>query len=269
MRRVLVVGTVPPAGDIRAANLGRVAAAHLGLGDNVEIVSPNPGSVAHRIERLEGLRLPLRLLWASQRFDVLVLRIEHHLPFRTDEGRIRRDLILLLLGLAARRFEEVTLRLDSPMPLPGGPGGRATKALWSRASVVVESERDRELVVAVPFLDPARVEIEPPGDDERSAPLAPWPAPSTPQLRDAVLDALRSRARAVRRLTRASEDASDGFGPSKRARRARVVEQGDLRLDLQAVFEAAADGAFRAPARRFVAHRVLRAWLGRIRARLG
>lgn len=255
MSRVLVVGTVPPAGDVRARALADVAVARLSVGDEVEIVSPDLRSVAHTTARLSGLRLPLRLFADARRFDAVVLRVEHRLPFTGREGRLGRAAVLLLLGLALRRYDQVTLRLDSPIPIPGGSGGRATKALWSQAKVVVESELDRDLILAVPWLDEDRVEVVPPGGGTGLEVRPPWPEPGVADLRSAVLDVVRVRARAARRLGRSSEE---DFDP---------VEVADARLDLSAAFEAASQPTVR-PRLGLAARRALRGARHRVRRRL-
>ena len=199
--RVLVVGTVPPPGGERALALAKVAAARLAAGDAVEIWSPDTRSAAHDVGSLTGLRLPVRLAVASRRCDAVVLRIEPGLPFRSDESRLARAVLLALLGRVLQRFEDVTVHLDSPIAIPWGVGGRPSRDLWSKARVVVESDDDRDLLLAVPWIDEGRIEVAAPDDAvvERERAVA-WPGPDTADLRGAVVAAVRARARAARRL---------------------------------------------------------------------
>ena len=255
MSRVLVVGTVPPAGDVRARALAGVAVARLSVGDEVEILAPDLRSVAHRTARLTGRRLPFRLRARAGPVAAVVRGVAHRPPSAGPEGRLGRAPLPPLLGLALRRYDEVTLRLDSPIPIPGGCGGRASKALWSRAKVVVESELDRDLIRAVPWMDADRVEVVPPGDDTGLAVRPQWPEPSVPDLRAAVLDVVRVRARAARRLERSEQD----FDP---------VEVVDASLDLAAAFEAASQPAIR-PSLGLATRWTLRGVCRRIGSRLG
>ena len=143
--RVLVVGTLPPPGGASARELAAVAARRQADGDDVELLSPDPSSAVHRSRRLDGLFLACQLAWLSRRFDAVVLRVEDDLPCRRDMGRATRAAVLGALGFAVSRYGEVTLRLDSPVPLPGGVGGRAARRqLWAAADeIVVRSAADR------------------------------------------------------------------------------------------------------------------------------
>jgi len=211
-----VVGTVPPPGGERARALGQIAAGLVAAGDTVEIVSPDPRSAAHVTGALSGLGLVRRLTQASRRFDGLVLRLEPDLPFRGDESRLVRAGLLFGLGLAVRRFERVTLYLDSPIPIPHGVGGRASRDLWARAHVVVQTDQDRDAILAVPSVEAARIELVPPvqpTDRDRSP---EWPGPDAPSLRSRVLEVVRARAEATRAIEQAGVGLQRATEPASR-----------------------------------------------------
>ena len=143
--RTLIVGTTPPPGGQAARELAAIAAARTLAGDQVEVLSPDPRSAAHHTGNLGSVLLPFRLALLAPRFDALVVRIEPGLPFGSTAGRLLRGVTLMSLGWVVGMFDEVTLRLDSPIALPGGVGGRATSDLWRRATViVVANEHDRQ-----------------------------------------------------------------------------------------------------------------------------
>ena len=192
--RVLVVGTLPPPGGASARELAAVAARRQADGDEVELLSPDPSSAVHRSRRLDGLFLAWQLAWLSRRFDAVVLRVEDDLPCRRDMGRATRAAVLGALGLAVSRYGEVTLRVDSPVPLPGGVGGRATRQLWAAADeIVVRSAADRDELLRAPGIDPQRIVIDAPRSALCGADT-PWPDATEPGLRSAVLEVVRARA---------------------------------------------------------------------------
>lgn len=198
--RVLVVGTVPPARGRFTRPLGQAVADLLDEGHDVEIWSPDGRSAAHRFVELDDLRLALALLRASRRYEALVLSLESRLPLRHDAGRLERAVVLLALAAALRRFGQVTIRPVSPIPVPGGLGGRPALAVWGAAErIVVTSEKDRDDLLAVPGVDAAKVVLE---ADERE-PLRPWgegwPLGGAPT-REAVLRLVRARADRDREL---------------------------------------------------------------------
>ncbi len=202
---VLVVGTVPPPGGEAAAVLGRLAAAMAASGDDVEVCSPDFRSAAHRQARLSGPLLAVRLVLFSKRHRRLVLRIEPGLPLRAEAGRLERTASLLALGAALARFDEVTLRLDSPVPIPGGLGGRATTALWSNAStIVVANEADRESLLAAEGVDASRVVVEAAEATDRPAEREAWALPEG-ATREQILTVVRERAAADRSLNGARQ----------------------------------------------------------------
>jgi hypothetical protein len=197
--KVLVVGTTPPGGGPYARALAAAASARRDAGDEVELLAPIGSSAAHESSRLDGLFLALRLWWASRRFEALELRVEPGLPCSPTTGRLGRAAYLAALGWALAGFGEVTLRLDSPIPIPGGLGGRATTQLWGRASrIVTFSSDDAGMVERTPGVSPGIVTVAEPAPLEPPRPLA-WPAATDPGLRTAVMTVVRERAAADRR----------------------------------------------------------------------
>ena len=88
----------------------------------------------------------------------------------------------------------MTLRLDSPVPIPGGVGGRATRQLWAAADrIVVQTPADRDELVVAPGVDPAHVVVEPLSVPGHAA-VPTWPEATNPELRSAVLNVVRARA---------------------------------------------------------------------------
>ncbi|HUZ20044.1 MAG TPA: hypothetical protein VMU75_05675 [Acidimicrobiales bacterium] len=199
--RVLVVGTVPPPGGELARALGLEAARLVAAGHDVEVLSPDSRAAAHRHASLGGPLLALRLAMAAPRFDALVLRVERGLPFGEESGRGARAATLIALGAALRLWKDVTIRLDTPVPIPGGLGGRASRGLWARASgIVVWNDDDRDQLLGAPGVVAERVTVAPPASHERSAPAAGWAVETDDRLRESVLTLVRERARADRRV---------------------------------------------------------------------
>lgn len=208
--RVLVVGTVPPPGGAAARELARVAAAYLARGDEVTVLSPDARSAAHRSAHLGGLRLACWLAALSPRHDLLELRLQPGLPLEGEAGRVKRSAVLLALGYALGRYEGVTLRLDSPIPLSGGVGGRATSALWRNVrTVVVANEHDRELLLKVPGLDEGRIEIDAASSGLVLRREPSWPQATTPGLRESVLAEIRRTAAEERAFRAARRELGD------------------------------------------------------------
>lgn len=217
MTRILVLGTVPPFGGPRAVALRRLVADHLAMGDHVEIWSQSELAAAHVHEPRTGLALLARLATRAQRFDALVLRFQPGWPFHGEESRAVRAAFFAGLGLVVRRLGDVTVLLDSPIAIPGGVGGRPTRDLWSKAHVVVETEADRAELLAIPWLAPERVTVAPPPPEARAAALPSWPKPDTADLRAVVMDVVRARAVAERRLQRSGEEVLERRRPAARS----------------------------------------------------
>lgn len=213
--RVLVVGTVPPPGGRAARELAAVVSDRIEAGDDVEVLSPDARSAAHHTADLRAILLPLRLLLLSSGRDALELRIEPDLPLGEHTGRAMRAATLFGLGIAFGMYSEVTLRLDSPIPLPGGVGGRATNDLWRRATrIVVKNEHDRDRVLLAPGVNPESVEIAAPISDDLRRIEESWPVSTESDLRERVQDGIRRRAQAERRANRARVDlGADSVGP--------------------------------------------------------
>lgn len=203
--RVLVVGTVPPPGGPAAARLGAAASVLAAQGDTVEVLSPDERSAAHHHARLGGVRLAAQIARRSRRFDALVLAIEPGLPLGPDDDRLTRALSLAALDLACRRFRRVTVRFASPVPIPGGVGGRASEGLWSRADeLVVESEDDKEQLLAVRGCRAERVRVEVPERRGTGGPTTDWSSlagsEGSEELRERVQALVRARAAQACRL---------------------------------------------------------------------
>jgi hypothetical protein len=197
--RVLIVGTTPPGGGAFARSLASRATERREAGDDVEVLSPDGTSAAHRSGRLDGFFLAARLAWAARQFDAVELRIEPGVPLRSTTNRFARAAYLLALGRALRRFSDVTLRPDTPIPIPGGLGGRASTPMWSAASrVVVWTEEDAEMARRTPGVAPDVVEIQEPLAASATAQRA-WPNATHPDLREATMGVIRDRADRDRR----------------------------------------------------------------------
>ena len=132
--KVLVVGSVPPPiGGRRDSLLAHVLELRDG-GHDVEIVSPDGLSAAHRHLTSTGVPGAVEIALAARHADAVVVQVEPGLPMRPSAGRGERAVTLLSLAAALRRTPEVTIRLDHLDDLPGGPGGRAALELWKSAS---------------------------------------------------------------------------------------------------------------------------------------
>jgi len=167
------------------------------------VLSPDPVSAAHRHARLAGLGVAWQLARSAPRFDAVVLRIEPGLPFHERDGRAVRAAVLIALGLSLQPYRDVTIRLDSPVPVPGGLGGRPTRLMWKKASsIVVADEGDRAMLAVVPGVDLARVVLEDRGTDT-DAGEDRWPQSSDSDIRNAALSEVRRRAARDRAVARA------------------------------------------------------------------
>ena len=237
--KVLVVGTLPPAGGARAAELGAYAASLIDVGDEVELLSPEHRSIAHASRRLDGLRLARELRRRSDEFDGLVLRIQSDLPMHPATGRVERALVLLALCAALRRYGHLTLFLDAPAPIPGGLGGRAAVGLWDRAEhIFVHSLEDRRQLLLVPGVDQARITLVDELDEDapelavsppRRSREVPWPDVDGLDGRAVaaeVLIAVRERAIQRRRFAEALADSLEDLVPEQAPRSSEPAEAG-------------------------------------------
>jgi len=166
--------------------------------------------------------LALQLIRRSRSCDGVVIAFGPGVPLAATAGRVERAVTLGLLGVALRSFSDVTLRLASPIPLPGGVGGRATAAMWSRAtSIVVENEADRERVVLAPGVDAACLVVRPTAAPAHGGRSMAWNELhfDTADLRSQVQLAVRERAAEARRVNSARVELGakgvldDGAGP--------------------------------------------------------
>ncbi len=131
--KMLVVGSVPPPSGGHRDSLLREVIRLRQEGHDVDVVSLDRLSAAHRYLSAPGFPVGLEVALLARRADGVVLQIEPGLPVRHSAGRLERSLSLLLLAAALRLAPEVTLRLDSLDDLPGGQGGRAAVELWKAA----------------------------------------------------------------------------------------------------------------------------------------
>jgi hypothetical protein len=207
---MLIVGTVPPPRSPAADSLAHVASRAANEGIRVDVLSPDARSAAHLHAALGGMRLAVHLAARARRYDSLVLRIETGMPLGPRAGRAERALVLGALGLALRLWRDVTIRLDSPIPLPGGLGGRATNAFWRSATrVVVANTTDQAEVLLIPGIDANIVQIEVGLDDVPSSTRTHLV--SEEPSREEVQSVLRARAARYRRANSARVDL--GFAP--------------------------------------------------------
>ena len=195
--RLLVIGTLPPPSGRAAGRLAAVTAERRGAGDDVTMLSPDRRSAAHLHARLDGLRLAFHLARLARRFDAVVIDCAPGLPLSTTADRLTRGVTLAAIGESLRGYGEVTLRLPSPIPFPGGVGGRATAGLWARAThVVVENDEDRDRVLAAPGVVAERVVIVAPDEPVRGEREPRWSdvAPDATDLRPRIQALVRERA---------------------------------------------------------------------------
>jgi hypothetical protein len=212
--RILVVGTVPPPGGDAAGALAEQATALLADGHEVELLSPDARSAAHRSARLEGPLFALRLAWLSRRFEAVVLHFEQGLPLGERAGRLWRAVTLTSLGAALGMFSEATIRFDAASPIPGGIGSRAMGEVWSVAShIVLASEKDRELLVAIWDLPAERVSVT----EERPSPRVTvpegWAVGDDGDPRIEVLELVRARSAHDRAAMAARVTLGGAIGP--------------------------------------------------------
>jgi hypothetical protein len=184
--RVLLVGTLPPPGGVDARRFAREAARRSILGDSVETLSADPLSISHQSATLRGRHLARELRARSDEFDAVELRVEASL------GLTLRSVRHVVVAL--RRYQHVTLFMDSPIPFGSSEKGVLSR-LWSSADIVVcAKESDLELIGSLSG-SPDKILVPPePSDLVRALP--PWPESGSSSLQEGVLDVVRLRARA-------------------------------------------------------------------------
>ena len=208
--RVLIVGTVPPPGGDSGLALAELAIALLAEGHDVELLSPDNRSAAHRSARLQGPVFALRLAWLSRRFEAIVLHFEAGLPVGDRAGRLWRAATLTLVAAALRMFRESTVRFDGASPIPGGIGSRGMGEIWSVVThVVVGNEDDRNEVVSTWGLPEERVTVAPARVASPVAVPRGWAVKNAADPRTEVLELVRARA-AHARAARAARVALGG-----------------------------------------------------------
>ncbi|MFZ0059961.1 MAG: hypothetical protein WAL35_07965 [Acidimicrobiales bacterium] len=216
--RILIVGTVPPPGGDAAATLAEIATKFLAEGHDVELLSPDDRSAAHRSARLEGPLFALRLAWLSRRFEAVVLHFEEGLPLGPRAGRLWRAVTLTALAAALRMFRETTVRFDAASPIPGGIGSRAMGEIWSSVShVVVGNEKNRDQLVSLWSLPEERVTVEPGRPVARTTLPRGWSVGDDEDPRTAVLDLVRARAAHDRAAMAARIALGGAIGPAPEA----------------------------------------------------
>ncbi|MGO8875414.1 MAG: hypothetical protein ACLQNG_06580 [Acidimicrobiales bacterium] len=134
--KILVVGSLPPP---HAGHRRSLLAEVLRLrqeGHEVQIVSLDPLSVAHRYLAAPGVAAAFEVGLLGRRCDGVLVQIEPGLPVRRAAGRAERSVALMTLGAALRKRRDVTVRLQHLDDLPGGLGGRAAMKLWMAAGRV-------------------------------------------------------------------------------------------------------------------------------------
>lgn len=144
--KVLVIGSLPPPATERSRGLLAEVLRLRSQGEQVEVLSPEATSVAHRYLNLSGPGAAIEVAAAARRADAVVVQLQPGFPFEATASRADRALSLLALAAALRNVKaEVTVRLHSLDDLPGGGGGRAADALFAAAQrIEVGDEETRE-----------------------------------------------------------------------------------------------------------------------------
>jgi len=184
--RLLLVGTLPPPGGVDARRFSREASRRSALGDSVETLSGDPLSVSHRSATLRGRHLARELRRCSGEFDAVELRVEAGLALTP------RSVGNLVISL--RRYQHVTLFLDSPVPFKNSDESVLLR-LWSAADTVVGANEADLGSIASGGDGPAKI-VAPPEPSDLATALPAWPESGPSSFQDAVLDVVRLRARA-------------------------------------------------------------------------
>jgi hypothetical protein len=192
MSRVLVVGPYPPSTDPSAERTVALVRELAAGGDDVEVLSPQPGG-AHHSADLQGLLGALGVARWAKRFDRVVLFLEPSLFNRSWVSRPRRVLDRLALGAALRRWPEVEARLDVAR-FPGATGAFPTRFLWQAVDrFVVPSERDRDELQGAGGIPGERIAVVEDDRPVREPSDVGWRFDGV-ATREEVMAAIRSRA---------------------------------------------------------------------------
>jgi hypothetical protein len=185
--KVLLVGTLPPPGGVDARRFAREAARRAALGDSVETLSADPLSISHRTAPARGRRLASELRASSAEFDAVELRVEAGL------GLTSRSIASVVSAL--RRYQHVTLFMDTPIPFESNEGGVLFQLCSVADTVVFANEADLGSI-ATGEGGPEKIVVPPEPSDLATA-VPPWPESDSSSLHEAVLDVVRLRARAA------------------------------------------------------------------------
>ena len=192
MSRVLVVGPYPPSTDPAAERTVAVVRELTAAGDEVEVLSPQPGG-AHHSADLQGVLGALGVARWAGRFDRLVLCLEPSLFNRAWVSRPRRVLDRLALGAALRRWPQVEARVDVER-FPGATGAFPSRFLWQAVDrFVVPSERDRNELRGVGAVPDERIVVAEEDRAVREPSDVGWRFDGAPT-REEVMVAVRARA---------------------------------------------------------------------------
>jgi hypothetical protein len=206
--RVLVVGTLPPPGGDAARALADAANLLRDEGHDVELLSPDFRSAAHRHARLDGPLLAAWLGYLSSRFDAVLLRFEPGFPLRPHASRVMRAATLFSLGEALQHYDDVTIRFDGGPSIPRGLGGRAMGKVWRATTrIIVASEDKRAELIAASGLDAGAVTVSKVRPLARRPAKEGWTLAEDDELRRGVSALVRERAE----QTRAADRALSGF----------------------------------------------------------
>lgn len=201
--RVLVVGTLPPPGGDPARALADAANSLRDEGHDVELLSPDFRSAAHRHARLDGPLLGAWLTYLAPRFDAVVLRFEPGFPLRPHASRAVRAATLMALGSALQRYSEVTIRFDGGPSIPRGLGGRAMGSVWAATTwIVVASEDKRAELIAASGLSADQVTVSTTRPVSHRAVREGWAVPEGDELRVGISAHVRERAEHARAADR-------------------------------------------------------------------
>ena len=126
--RWLIVGPYPPSVDPAALVTRSVVAERLGAGDEAYVVSPEP-SAAHEAVPLAGAAALVRVLVRGRGYDGVWVHIGPGIGPSPHPGRARALAERLVLAVALRALDAVTVHVGRCRPVPRWPGGPARAPL--------------------------------------------------------------------------------------------------------------------------------------------